>query len=64
MFVFLPPPTTYHSAHHHPGLHHDHDNIINRCDTWFLQEYNLCRKPERVLNKCMFEKLVCLLRVA
>ena len=24
----------------------------------FLQEYYLCRKPERTLNKCMFEKLV------
>ena len=23
-----------------------------------LQEYYLCRKPERTLNKCMFEKLV------
>ena len=25
-----------------------------------LQEYYACRKPERILNKCMFEKLVCL----
>lgn len=24
------------------------------------QEYYACRKPERSLNKCMFEKLVCL----
>ena len=23
-----------------------------------MQEYNHCRKPERALNKCMFEKLV------
>ena len=23
------------------------------------QEYFACRKPERALNKCMFEKLVC-----
>lgn len=25
-----------------------------------IQEYYRCRKPERTLNKCMFEKLVCL----
>lgn len=24
------------------------------------KEYNYCRKPERALNKCMFEKLVSL----
>lgn len=23
-----------------------------------IQEYYACRKPERTLNKCMFEKLV------
>jgi NADH dehydrogenase (ubiquinone) 1 alpha subcomplex subunit 8 len=28
------------------------------CLEWNNQKYNLCRKPERTLNKCMFEKLV------
>ena len=28
----------------------------------YLQEYFMCRKPERTLNKCMFEKLVRLSR--
>lgn len=28
------------------------------CLEWNNQAYNLCRKPERTLNKCMFEKLV------
>ncbi|KAI0700594.1 NADH dehydrogenase, alpha subcomplex, subunit 8 [Cytidiella melzeri] len=27
------------------------------CLEWNNQEYNYCRKPERALNKCMFEKL-------
>jgi NADH dehydrogenase (ubiquinone) 1 alpha subcomplex subunit 8 len=29
-----------------------------RCLEWNNQKYNQCRKPERTLNKCMFEKLV------
>jgi len=29
------------------------------CVTAVSQEYYRCRKPERTLNKCMFEKLVC-----
>jgi NADH dehydrogenase (ubiquinone) 1 alpha subcomplex subunit 8 len=28
------------------------------CLEWNNHAYNLCRKPERTLNKCMFEKLV------
>ncbi|KAI0092167.1 NADH dehydrogenase, alpha subcomplex, subunit 8 [Irpex rosettiformis] len=27
------------------------------CLEWNNQEYGACRKPERALNKCMFEKL-------
>ncbi|KAI0340784.1 NADH dehydrogenase, alpha subcomplex, subunit 8 [Trametopsis cervina] len=27
------------------------------CLEWNNQEYQYCRKPERALNKCMFEKL-------
>jgi len=27
------------------------------CLEWNNQKYNMCRKPERTLNKCMFEKL-------
>jgi hypothetical protein len=28
------------------------------CLEWNNQKYNLCRKDERPLNQCMFEKLV------
>ena len=39
------------------------DHFAMRCTAlkpyvFLVQEYNYCRKPERALNQCMFEKLV------
>lgn len=46
-------------ASSHPNRYHWFRTLLYfNTESRPSQEYHLCRKPERTLNSCMFEKLV------